>query len=147
MITIPVGYAFYQPDPAYTAWAKEEKRLKKRGKPKALRPKKPEPNPAYPSKQQIALTLLEEFCRDCPYVTIKLVLADALYGTADFMDKAALITKQHQITCAEPVEASANCVAIRTYAISDGNAIWANISKQIGVCLKTSRYAEGKPSA
>lgn len=97
LITIPVGYAFYQPDPAYTAWAKEDKRLKKRGTPKALRPKKPEPNPAYPSKQQIALTLLEEFCRDCPYVTLKLVLADALYGTADFMDKAGLITKQSQV--------------------------------------------------
>lgn len=97
LITIPVGYAFYQPDPAYTAWAKEEKRLKKRKTPKALRPKKPDPNPDYPTKQQIALTLLEEFCRDCPYVTIKLVLADALYGTADFMDKAALITSQNQV--------------------------------------------------
>ena len=97
MITIPVGYAFYQPDPLYTAWAKEEKRLKKRGTPKALRPNKPELNPEYPAKQQIALTLLEEFCRDCPYVTIRLVLADALYGTADFMDKAALITAQNQV--------------------------------------------------
>ena len=97
LITIPVGYAFYQPDPEYTAWAKEERRLKKRGMPKALRPKKPQPNPEYPTKQQIALRMLEEFCRDCPYVTIKLVLADALYGNADFMDKAVLISKQNQV--------------------------------------------------
>lgn len=97
LITIPVGYAFYQPDPEYTVWAKEEKRLKKRGTPKALRPKKPQPNPEYPTKQQIALRLLEEFCRNCPYVTINLVLADALYGSADFMDKAVLISKQNQV--------------------------------------------------
>jgi hypothetical protein len=29
-VTMPVGYEFYQPDPAYTQWAKEDKRLKKR---------------------------------------------------------------------------------------------------------------------
>jgi hypothetical protein len=97
LITIPVGYEFYQPDPAYTEWAKEEKRLKKLKTPNSLRPKKPVSNPDYPTKQQIALNLLEQFCRDCPYVTVKLVLADALYGTADFMDKAALITTQNQV--------------------------------------------------
>lgn len=97
LITIPAGYAFYQPDPAYTAWAKEEKRLKKLGTPKALRPKKPVSKLEYPSKSQIALTLLEEFCRECPHVAIRLVLADALYGTADFMDQAALITGQNQV--------------------------------------------------
>ncbi|SEH06117.1 transposase [Candidatus Venteria ishoeyi] len=97
LVTIPVGYAFYQPDPAYTAWVKEDNRMKKLGTAKALRPEQPTPNPEYPSKQQVALTLLEEFCRDCPYVTIKLILADALYGTADFMDKAALITRQSQV--------------------------------------------------
>jgi len=96
-ITILVGCEFYQPDPDYTAWAKENKRLKKLGTPSWLRPKKPAPNSNYPTKQQVALKLLETFCRDCPYVTIKLVLADALYGTADFMDKAAFITKQTQI--------------------------------------------------
>lgn len=36
LVTIPTGYAFYQPDPAYPAWAKEEKRLNKLGTPKAL---------------------------------------------------------------------------------------------------------------
>ena len=97
LTTILVGYEFYQPDPDYTAWAKEERRLKKLGTHKALRSKKPALNSDYPTKQQIALKLLETFRQDCSYVTIKLVLADALYGTADFMSKAALITKQNQI--------------------------------------------------
>lgn len=97
LITILVGYEFYEPDPNYTLWAKEEKRLKKLGTPAVLRPKKPKINPNYPTKQQVALKLLETFCHNCPYVTIKSVLADALYGTADFMDKAATITKQNQI--------------------------------------------------
>jgi hypothetical protein len=30
-VTIPVGFAFYMPDPALTAWTKEDKRLKKQG--------------------------------------------------------------------------------------------------------------------
>ena len=97
LITILVGYEFYQPNPDYTAWTKENKRLKKLGIPRRQRPKKPAPSSDYPTKQQIALNLLQTFSRDCPYVTIKLVLADALYGTADFMDKAVLITKQSQI--------------------------------------------------
>ena len=97
LITILVGYDFYGPDPEYTKWAKEEKRLKKQGVPKSKRPPKPPLNKNYPTKQQIALNLLEVFCRDCPYVTVKLVLADALYGTANFMDQAAKITKQNQV--------------------------------------------------
>ena len=29
-VTFPVGFAFYRPDPALSAWTKENKRLKKR---------------------------------------------------------------------------------------------------------------------
>ena len=97
LITILVGYEFYEPDPAYTKWAKEDKRLKKLKVPSWKRPKKPALNKDYPTKQQVALKLLQSFCQNCPYVKIKLVLADALYGTADFMDKAILITGQNQI--------------------------------------------------
>ena len=97
LITIIVGYEFYEPDPTYSEWSREDRRLKALGVPKALRPKKPEKNKKYLTKQQIALALLQQFCQNCPYVKIKLVLADALYGTADFMDQAALITKQNQV--------------------------------------------------
>ena len=40
-VTIPVGFEFYQPDPAYTEWARREKRLKKQGVPKEERPPGP----------------------------------------------------------------------------------------------------------
>jgi len=97
LVTILVGYEFYQPDPDYTAWAKEDKRLRNQGVGKSKRPPKPPVNKNYPTKQQIALNLLQAFCRDCPYVIVNMVLADALYGTANFMNEASKITKQNQV--------------------------------------------------
>ena len=97
VITIIAGYEFYQRDPLYTAWHKEDEKLRKQGVLKSKRPKKPPYNPDYPTKQQIALRLLEEFSRDCPYVKVKAVLADALYGSADFMNKASLILSNTQV--------------------------------------------------
>jgi hypothetical protein len=58
-ISIPVGFTFYQPAPELSAWYKQEKALKKQGVPKPQRPPKPPPNPLYPTKQQLALRLLE----------------------------------------------------------------------------------------
>jgi hypothetical protein len=96
MFTIIVGYEFYQPDPAYTQWASLEKKLKRQKIPASARPKKPEKNPAYPTKQEIALTLLKQFAKRCPFVTIKAILADCLYGSADFMKKANEIFSSSQ---------------------------------------------------
>ncbi len=50
VVTLPVAFAFCQPDPAYSAWAKRDKYLKRQGVPKAKRPAPPPDNPAYPSK-------------------------------------------------------------------------------------------------
>jgi len=47
-ITIPVGFVFYEPDPVRTAWARRDKKLKKKGVPKANRPQAPVRNPDYP---------------------------------------------------------------------------------------------------
>ncbi len=89
LVTIPVGFAFYQPDPAYSAWAKQDRRLKRRGVAKSKRPAQPPVNPEYPTKQQLALALLEQFAHDHPLVQVKAILADALYGSAQFMAQAA----------------------------------------------------------
>lgn len=89
LVTIPVGFVFYQPDPAYSAWARQDKQLKKQGVPAGQRPRKPAPNPDYPSKHQLALRLLEQFARDHPRVKVKAILADALYGNACFVKQAA----------------------------------------------------------
>jgi len=89
VVTLPVAFAFYQPDPAYSAWAKADKRLKRQGVANAKRPAPPPDNPAYPSKPQLALRLLEQFAHDHPWVKVKAILADALYGSAAFMAQAA----------------------------------------------------------
>ena len=56
-ISIPVGLAFYQPAPELSAWYKQDKALKQQGVATQQRPPKPPVNPAYPTKQQLALRL------------------------------------------------------------------------------------------
>lgn len=90
-ISIPVGFVFYQPDPELSAWYQREKALKKKKVPKAQRPPKPAPNPDYPTKQQLALRLLEAFKANHPDMRVHCVAADALYGTAPFVDAASAL--------------------------------------------------------
>jgi len=96
-VTIPVGFYFYIPDPALQAWKKLNKAEKKAGISAKERTKRPEPNPTYPSKQTLALELLEIFSKNHPEIKIQAVLADALYGSAQFMDEAAKITACKQV--------------------------------------------------
>ena len=60
-ITIPVGFAFYMPDPILSAWKKNDDQLKKQGVLKPNRPIEPERHPNYPTKVQLALNLRQEF--------------------------------------------------------------------------------------
>jgi hypothetical protein len=89
-ISIPVGFAFYQPAPEFSAWYKKDKALKKQGVAPRQRPPKPPANPAYPTKQQLALRLLEQFHAQQPTLRVHCIMADALYGTAPFVDGAAV---------------------------------------------------------
>src|SRR6266699_3053341 len=88
-ISMPVGFVFYQPAPELSAWYKREKALKKQGVPKQQRPPKPAPNPQYPPKEQRALRLLETFKAQHPHIRVHCIMADALYGTATFVDGAS----------------------------------------------------------
>jgi len=90
-ISIPVGFVFYQPDPELSAWYRREKALKKHKVPKAQRPPKPAPNPNYPTKQQLALRLLENFKANHPDIRVHCITADALYGTGPFVDAASAL--------------------------------------------------------
>jgi hypothetical protein len=90
-ISIPVGFAFYQPAPELSAWYKKEKALKKQGVAKKQRPSKPAPNPHYPTKQDLALRLLAQFKVRHPDVRVHCITADALYGTAPFVDGASVM--------------------------------------------------------
>ena len=90
-ISLPVGFVFYQPAPELSAWYKKDKTLRKLGVPKAQRPHKPAPNPRYPTKQQLALHLLEVFKAHHPDIKVSCIMADALYGTAPFVDGASAL--------------------------------------------------------
>jgi len=97
IVTLPVGFAFYLPDPAQTAWKKTEKLLKKQGISKKERPPRPPKDINYPTKREIALHLLEQFKHHYSNITIKVIVADALYGTAHFMDKASELFGKVQV--------------------------------------------------
>ena len=79
------------------AWRKEEKRLKDKNIEKKYRPPMPEEDPHYPNKKVVALKLLTDFMSFFSQIRIKAVAADAFYGTKDFMEEAARITKQKQV--------------------------------------------------
>ena len=79
------------PDPVLTAWYKQERALKQQGLPRKQRPPKPPSNPCYPTKQDLALGLLRQWKAHHPGVTVRCVVADALYGNATFMDGASAI--------------------------------------------------------
>ena len=53
-----------------------------------MRPKRPSPNLSHPTKETLALELLESFSRKYPEVNVKIITADAPYGTGSFMDKS-----------------------------------------------------------
>ena len=96
-LTIPVGFRFYIPDPALKEWKKINKTEKKAGVAAKDRTKRPEPNPTFPSKQALALEMLGAFAKNQPGIKIQAILADALYGNAYFMDKAAKVSTCKQV--------------------------------------------------
>ena len=90
-ISIPVGFAFYQPAPELSAGYKQEQALKKPGVATKHRSAKPSPNPHYPTKQDLALRLCAPCQAPHPAVRVHCITADALSGTALFVDGAAVI--------------------------------------------------------
>jgi hypothetical protein len=84
-----VGFRFHQPDPAQTAWRREDRRLRRAGVKKPDRPAALAPDPAYPGKAVQVLDLIAAFRRHHPEIAVKAVVADALYGTQAFLDEAA----------------------------------------------------------
>ena len=96
-VTFPVGFCFYTPDPAIREWKKNNDKLKRQGVAKKERPKRPEPNPDYPTKQALTLQMIKNFVNAFPEIKIIAVLADALYGQAHFIDQARQLTGNAQV--------------------------------------------------
>ena len=88
-ITFPVGFSFYEPDPELHEWKSKDQELKKQKVCKKERPEQPVKNAKYPSKLEIALDLLRGFFQNHPSLKIKCILADAFYGSADFVKTAS----------------------------------------------------------
>lgn len=93
-VTIPVDVEFYISDPKQIEWKKQCKLAKKN---KIKPPKKPAKDPKYPSKPELALSMLDRFVVNYPAIKILLVAADALYGGKNFMNKASAIERIPQV--------------------------------------------------
>jgi hypothetical protein len=85
-LTIPVGFKFFRPDPAWKAWRENDIKLRKLRIQKSLRPKKPDRDPNYPMRATIAVELIEDFKRIVPDATVTTVLADAAYLTNELIN-------------------------------------------------------------
>lgn len=96
-ITLPVGFCFYRPDPKLKIWEKEDKKLKKAGVIKKKRPQKPQKDKLYPTKQEILLQLIEKFRVEHSDITIKMLVADSVYGKAEFCKQAVTLFGDLQI--------------------------------------------------
>lgn len=96
-ITFPIGLQFYAPDPQIKKWEENEKKLKIQKVKKKDREKKPEHTDQYPTKEMIALNLLTGFSTDFPTIKIQAILADALYGTDNFLTKASAVFGNVQV--------------------------------------------------
>ena len=61
LVTVPVDFRFYMPDPKMTEWRKNRDALKKQGVPPKDRPPKPKPNKEFPTKHLLALDMIQAF--------------------------------------------------------------------------------------
>jgi len=96
-VTIPVDFRFYRPDPVRQRWRRADKRLRRQGMPKRERPQPPAFDPRYPSKLELALGLLAAFRRAHPQVRGPCVVADTLYSSGDFLDRASSLFNGVQV--------------------------------------------------
>lgn len=93
-ITLPVGFAFYEPDQGIEVWKKENARQIKAGIAKKDRVKRPKPLVDYRSKTQLGAKLIIDFKKRFPQIKIQAVLADALYGSKSFYNEVPTDIKQ-----------------------------------------------------
>ncbi len=75
-----------------------QNQLRQKGVAKKDRPKAPTPDHCrYPTMQALAIDMVRNFVKNFPEITIKGVLADALYGTGEFMGQISQITGGAQV--------------------------------------------------
>lgn len=95
--TIPVGFEFYRPDPDMKAWRNEDRKLRKRGVPKSLRPYQPPKNKDYPSKKELALRLVRQFRYNHQGFTVKAYAIDNAFMSKEMRDDFRRIYPDSQL--------------------------------------------------
>ena len=84
-VTIPIGFKFYENDPAWLVWKKEDDRLAHKKVKKQHRPKEVLRDYAkYPSKLTLSLQLAAEFKASFVGFVVKSVQADCFFGTKEW---------------------------------------------------------------
>jgi len=97
-VTIPIGFKFYENDPSWLAWKKEDDRLAHKKVKKKYRPKEIARNyDKYPSKLGLSLQLVAEFKASFPNFVVKSVQADCFFGTKDWTSGMMAIYPKTQI--------------------------------------------------
>lgn len=96
--SIPVGFCFYEYDPVYAIWRKEDNRLKKQKVLKEHRPIEPEKDiVSYPSKVALSVDLIRSFQKTFPSLQIDGIVGDCLYGTLEWVSCVQKIYPKAQI--------------------------------------------------
>jgi hypothetical protein len=136
-VSFPVDFRFYVPDPALSTWRALRKEQKKQGIQAQERAKCPAHDPKYVKKTDLALEMLQSFAEAFPAFLIRGVLADALYGNAVFMDRAAAVTRNAQVVSElranQLVQSCGKNITLKRYfARQDGVATQLRIRGQQG---------------
>ncbi len=120
-ITIPVGFEFYQPDPEYIKWKKNDRLLRKKKCSKTNRPKPPKHNQKYPRPIEVGINLLKIFEKNHPQIKIKAILADALYGANTFVSRASIMFGGTQVISQvrknQKIRAGTKLISVEQYFI------------------------------
>lgn len=90
--TIPVGFQFYQPDPKQQAWRLLDDELKARGVSKSERPPQPDADPEYPTREQVAVSLVKTFQEKFPSIEVTSILYDSAYNSPYTMSEFGKIS-------------------------------------------------------
>lgn len=85
-VTIPVGFRLFIPDSSLKEWERKDRILRDAGIKKGQRPRKPQRDPRYPTRPELALEMVNEFCGHFPQLKIKGVQADAAYATPELLN-------------------------------------------------------------
>lgn len=97
-VTIPVGFMFYENDPDWLAWKKEDTRLVSKKVAKAHRSAEIERNfDLYPTKQTLSCQLAAQFKQYFPSFAVLSIMADCLYGTKEWAAAMSALYPKAQI--------------------------------------------------